>query len=305
MSLEQAVTKGFETGRRQVVDRASRSAARAPKPPFQGYLVLEGDSWFSLPIYDEVTEALRKGFNYKTRSAAHHGDTAQEMAYLNKQLADLEAVFEELADDGHVARAILLSAGGNDVMDALSALMNAKGLGAPGVWHPAVVGAVLEEQVPFAIATLVARAVELSERWFKQKRPVILHGYGNPIPDGRGFRFGITLSGPWMNPVFVRKGYVAGDRPSPAELIANTAAMAELMKTFNDQILPGIVKTINGQLGSAVVHYVDVRPALTASLADEAYRSEWGDELHPTGAGFAKVAAVIHQAIVAAAPVVP
>jgi len=86
-----------------------------------------------------------------------------------------------------VARAILLSCGGNDVMDALSALMNAKGSGLP-VWHAGVVEAVIQEQVPLAIGTLVGRAVAFSERYFGQRRPVLARGSDPPgSPEDRGF----------------------------------------------------------------------------------------------------------------------
>jgi hypothetical protein len=305
MSLEDAVALGLQMGARQATQRSARAAAHhaAPKP-FQGYLVLEGDSWFDYPVFDEVTEVLRDDFNYKTRSAAHQGDTAQEIAYLPKQLSEFEAVFQDLADDKHVARAILLSCGGNDVMDALSALMNAKGSGAP-IWHPAVVQAVIHEQLPLAIAALIGRAVGLSEQYFHQKRPVLLHGYGNPVPDGRGFKILATFAGPWMKPVFTRKGYVSADEQPLAELQANADAMAELMAVFNDTVLPAIAAAANLKFGATVVHYVDVRPAVSSTLTDEQYRRDWGNELHPTAAGFRQVANFIHDAIRTVAPTLP
>jgi hypothetical protein len=306
MSLRSTVLRGLETGQRQAAQfqRARRRAARRTRLPFQGHLVLEGDSWLSFPAFDEITEALREEFNYQTRSAAHHGDTAQEIAYLPSQLRQFEAVFQDLASDKHVARAILLSCGGNDVMDALSALMNAKASGLP-VWHPAVVAAVVEEQVPLAIGTLIGRAVAFSERYFAQKRPVLLHGYGNPIPDGRGYKILLNLSGPWMKPVFARKGYVSGDDQPTSELQANVNAMKELMRLFNEEVLPGIAAAANNKYGTRVVHIVDVRGELSLKLANDAYRKDWRDELHPTGDGFRKVAGLVHQAVMAAAPTVP
>jgi len=98
MSLESSVARGLEVGRQQAVEheRARSAARRAASLFFQGYLILEGDSWFSFPAYDEITEALREEFNYNTRSAAHHGDTAQEIAYLPNQLRKFEDVFEDL-----------------------------------------------------------------------------------------------------------------------------------------------------------------------------------------------------------------
>jgi hypothetical protein len=203
-----------------------------------------------------------------------------------------------------VARAILLSGGGNDVMDALSALLNAKGSSSK-IWHPAVVQAVIHEQVPFAISALIGCALTLSQKYFLQKRPILVHGYGDPVPDGRGFKFGITLSGPWMKPVFARKGYVSEDDQPLSELQDNTDAMCELMTVFNVTVLPEVVKVVNQQEGTEVAHFVDVRSVLSSELDEDAYQDDWGNELHPTGSGFQKVAAKIHEAIVAAAPTVP
>lgn len=305
MPLDETVARGLAVGRSQAGEQLARSSARRAEPrPFQGYLILEGDSWFSFPIYDEITEALRDSFNYATRSAAHHGDTAQEIAYLPKQIDGLERVFQDLSADRHVARAILLSCGGNDVMDALSALMNPKAASA-GVWHPAVVEAVLREQVPFAIAALVGRAVAFSERYFGQRRPVLIHGYGNPVPDGRGFRFVATFAGPWMKPVFARKGYVSAEEQEQSELRENADAMQELMTVFNDAVLPGIRDAANREYGAEVVHCVDVRGELTSELSREKYEDDWRDELHPTGDGFRRVARAIHDAIRRAAPELP
>jgi hypothetical protein len=303
--LQEAVARGIEVGRRQAREHLARRAARRAAPlPFQGYLILEGDSWFDFPIYDEITEALRDEFGYSTRSAAHYGDTAQEIAQLPNRLAKLEQVFQHLAGDRHVARAILLSCGGNDVMDALGALMNARAASSQ-VWNPAVVDAVLREQVPFAIAVLIGRAVALSERYFRQRRPLLIHGYGNPVPDGRGFRFVATLAGPWMEPVFARKGYVSAGEQEASELRHNADAMAELITVFNESVLPGIRDTANREYGAEIVHAVDVRGELTSELARGRYEDDWRDELHPTGDGFRRVARVIHEAIRRAAPGLP
>jgi hypothetical protein len=305
MPLEEAVSRGLELGRAQTERRARRALRRAGERPFQGHLILEGDSWFSYPVYDEVTEVLRDEFNYNTRSAAHHGDTAQEMAYLPGQLSQLESLFEDLVSDKHVPRAILLSCGGNDVMDALAALMNPQGSGA-AIWHPAVVQAVIHEQLPLAISALIGRAVALSDRYFRQKRPVLVHGYGNPVPDGRGFTFVATLAGPWMKPVFIRKGRASAEDDEPGEeLQANADAIEELMAIFNNTILPGIAETANEQYAADVVHYVDVRGVLSSRLADDDYQNDWANELHPTGEGFQKVAQVIDEAIRRVAPVIP
>jgi hypothetical protein len=55
---------------------------------------------------------------------------------------------------------------------------------------------VLKEPVPLAIGTLIGSYVAYSEKCFRQRRPILLHGYGNPIPDGRGYKLLLNLSGP-------------------------------------------------------------------------------------------------------------
>lgn len=106
-----------------------------------------------------------------------------------------------------------------------------------------------------------------------------------------------------MKPVFARKGYVS-EPEVPEELQANADAVAELTRIFNETVLPGIVEAVNKEYGT-VLHFVDVRGALSPQVPGDVYKKDWANELHPTGDGFAQVAELIHRAIVAAAPEIP
>jgi hypothetical protein len=294
--LDQSIAGGRTTAKGVVQAALARNAIAAA--PFAGYLILEGDSWFDYPLFEDVAEALKDDFNYKIRSAAHHGDTAIAMAYDHGQRRAVHDLFKDLSDDQQKARAIVLSCAGNDVVDVLSALINHRQSGL-GAINASVVQGVLREQIPSAIGHLIGAVIEYSNTYFGEVRPIIIHGYGNPVPDGRGYPF-LGLSGPWLKPVFGKRGYVSVEPQPTPELQANADVMRDLMKVFNDEVLPAIAAGSGG-----TVTYVDVRPALSSVIAGGAYESSWKDEMHATKVGFRAVATLIDAAVRTVAPVVP
>lgn len=248
----------------------------------RGVLVAEGDSWFDFPG-DDVLAILEDDFGYRVESVAHKGDTAEGMAYDAAQLQSLTRLFEHIKQDNRVPRAILLSAGGNDVAgEEFALLLNHAASGLPPL-NERIVEGVLEDRLRFAIGSIVATVTRLSEQLFGTRIPVLLHGYGNPVPDGRGFMGGFwVLPGPWLKPGFAAKGY--------DDMTANIAILENLIERFN-----GMLESIAGSAGLEHVSYVDLRDLLSNDLAD--YKRSWSDELHPTDAGFGHVARAFDQAI--------
>lgn len=301
MIPETLVERSIQNGARRADDviQASRDTSlTAAAKPFAGYLIMEGDSWFDYPLFHDIAEALKGEFNYKIKSAAHYGDTVASMAYDQGQLAAVHDQFADLANEGKTARAILVSCAGNDVVDVLGALLNHRQSGIGRV-NASVVQGVLREQVPAAIGSLIGTLKRLSTTYFGEVRPILIHGYGNPVPDGRGYPL-LGLSGPWLKPVFGRRGYVSVEPQPTPELKANAETMADLMKVFNDEVLPEIARRSGGD-----VTYVDVRTALVSEVADASYENSWKDEMHATKAGFKAVATLIDAAIRVVAPKVP
>jgi len=109
--------------------------------------------------------------------------------------------------------------------------------------------------------------------------PIILHGYAYPHPDGRGTLGTVHGLGEgmqaWLGPEFVKKGY---DEKHDQELAR--AVMAVLIDKLNEMQLEVVAK----QAGDVL--HVDVRHA----LEDKCYRTNWGNELHPTDLGFRVIA---------------
>ncbi len=84
-----------------------------------------------------------------------------------------------------------------------------------------------------ALIALVEAVEILADRYFDRQLPVIMHGYGYPVPDGRGFSilggWG-PLPGPWLEPSFARKGVI------DEALEIRKAAMRQIVMRFNTMI---------------------------------------------------------------------
>lgn len=253
-----------------------------------GLLIAEGDSWFDYPG-DDVLAILEDDFNYRIESVAHRGDTVEGIAYDPTQVRTLARAFEHVRLDGHVPRAILLSGGGNDIAgNEFAVLLNhAESQLTP--LNPRIVEGMLDERLRFAISSVLGAITSLSQSAFGKKIPVLMHGYGYPVPDGRGFLGGFwVLPGPWLKPGFVAKGY--------HDLQQCCTILEDLIDRFN-----GLLQSIAGSPGLEHVTYVDMRPLLSNELP-RVYKKSWTDELHPTDDGFKLVAGKLDQEINRVAP---
>jgi lysophospholipase L1-like esterase len=283
--MRTALSHGKERASAVLAKKAKALAAGSGR---SGLLIAEGDSWFDYPG-DDVLAILEDDFGYRVESVAHHGDTIEAMAYDDAQLKKLARAFEHVRQDGRVPRAILLSGGGNDIAgDEFAVLLNhAKSGLAP--LNARVVEGILDERLRFAIGSVIGAVTELSERFFGKKTPVLIHGYGYPVPDGRGYLGGFwLLPGPWLKPGFSEKGY--------EKMQACCDILEDLINRFNK-----LIQSIAGSSGFEHVTYVDVRPLLSNTLPT-AYRKSWDNELHPTDDGYARVAEKLDAAISRATP---
>jgi lysophospholipase L1-like esterase len=253
-----------------------------------GLLIAEGDSWFDYPG-DDVLAILEDDFGYRVESAAHRGDTVEGIAYDPTQVRTLARAFEHVRQDGRVPRAILLSGGGNDIAgDEFAVLLNHAESQLPPL-NPRIVEGILDERLRFAISSVLGAITSLSQSAFGRKVPVLMHGYGYPVPDGRGFLGGFwVLPGPWLKPGFAAKGY--------HDLQRCCTILEDLIDRFN-----ALLQSIAGSPGFEHVTYCDMRPLLSNELP-RVYRKSWTDELHPTDDGFKRVAGRLDQEISRVAP---
>ncbi len=230
----------------------------------KGWLVAEGDSWFDYPGSD-ILDWLQR-FGYDVESVARAGDRAEMMAFGSGQLDKFATAVEKVIGRGATPKAILLSGGGNDIAGTEFAfLLNHAGSPREG-FNESIVTGVIDERVRDAYLHIIARVTLICERMLGSPVKILLHGYGDVVPDGDGVLGGWgPLPGPWLRPGFIEKGF--------NNLAANTESMKKLMDRFN-KMLRGVA----GQF--AHVTYVDLRPVLPAT------KKLWANELHPKEQGF-------------------
>ena len=289
LQVESIVAASRERAKALVERRSPDSLAAAANA---GYLIAEGDSWFAYPLFLDIVEALEADHGFRVRSAAHHGDTVESMAYEDQQLDRVRRIFSELAEDGKTPRAILVSAGGNDIQAVFEVLLNHRASRLP-VLNEDVVRGLLDVRVQAALLSLITALLVFADEYFPQQDlRVVVHGYGRPVPDGRGYPL-LGLSGPWFKPGFAAKGYVSADPQSDAELQDNAAVLGQLIDRFNAiaAALPA-----RPEFGGRV-RYVDLRSVFSNVVAGGAYRDDWRDELHATRRASSDAADLIAQAI--------
>ncbi|MBL0728982.1 Dyp-type peroxidase domain-containing protein [Piscinibacter sp. HJYY11] len=117
-------------------------------------------------------------------------------------------------------------------------------------------------------------------------KPVIIVGYDFPIPNGK-----VRVGKPWLKPAFTRVGLDATDA---ADLAKSTDLMKQLIERLNDMFADLVKEAAFAGKAFAV--------NLTGTLTQA---NEWIDELHPTAAGFEKLATVLDTAIRALPAPVP
>lgn len=242
----------------------------------EGILVAEGDSWFDYPGTD-IINILRWRYNYRVECVAHHGDTLENMAYNDKQFTAVVSALRRVRDEKQRPRAILLSAGGNDIAGPeLAVMLNHRRSGLPTI-DPAIANEILAVRLRTYLISIITAISQTNKAYFGTETiPILIHGYDYPVPDGRGYLSGWwRLPGPWLEPAFHQKGHW--------DQAQNTTAMQELIERYN-----AMLKTIPAINGYEHVRYVDLRGTLRNQPGT--YKHDWDNELHPTEPGFQQVA---------------
>jgi hypothetical protein len=232
--------------------------------------VAEGDSWFDYPGSD-VIDVLEDVHGYAVNKVAKAGDTAEQMAYQDWQLAKFIRVIEKIASNAREPKAILLSAGGNDVAgEPFGTLLNFANAPDPGL-NEVIANEFIEGRVQLAYIRIISAITTVCRERFGKAIPVVTHGYDYAVPDGRG----VLWLGPWLEPGFRAKGYL--------DLAVRQSIIVELIDRFNT-----MMEGLGNLPDLSHVHYVNLRDSLPND--PEVYEQWWANELHPTPDGFRRVA---------------
>jgi lysophospholipase L1-like esterase len=244
-------------------------------------IVAEGDSWFSyFPACDVLAQLRRRSWDgvvYDIEDRAKGGALLNDMVY-GRDMVDTYQLLEK-----HRPRLFLFSGGGNDIagQELFVMLYNKKAVemhaALPRINRKIIEGLV-DEVFRQAYLDMIAMIRWKAGKLGLGELPIVMHGYDYAIPDGRGWAGGLgPLPGPWLDPSLTRKGY---DRD--ADVTVRRDIVRQLIDAFNEML-----KKIAGAVSN--IHHVDLR----GTLRD----SQWGNELHPTEAGFKAVAARIEQTL--------
>ncbi|MFZ6760337.1 hypothetical protein ACO0K9_24300 [Undibacterium sp. Ji50W] len=237
-----------------------------------------GDSWFWYPG-NNILQALIRNKSLRTdysniQAVGNNGALLQEYVGAGKYAA---AVERNLTPDARkYYNVFMISGAGNDAVDYKLALKaDCSGITDPKTCLDPVGIDDFLRKVSTAMGGLVHEIRWAYKDAAKQVRPIFIHGYDYPTPDGRGFDIlDIPIVGPWLKPAL------------DAAKVKNDAAFRlavvhELIARLN-----AVFKTFDDWPNNVV--YIDSLGTLSSG-AD--YRKDWANELHPTSSGFDKIVA--------------
>jgi hypothetical protein len=265
-------------------------AAEKPESNFQRFtrrkregatgIVVEGDSWFAFPALLRLSLIQHLITNYGARATwfqlQSNGDEAREMM-CGEQYTEFLDLQRRLRDADVAVDAILFSGGGNDIVgSSLLPLLNTYRDGMDYmdcINHPRFEARLAGIKLAYdELAHL--RDDYQSQAW------VFTHAYDYAIVSGRPVHFLFFAVGPWL------KKYMEREKGIMAAAIQQKI-IDHMLSQFDD---------MQTALEQAHDRWVYVRTQGTLS------RNDWNDELHPTTAGFAKIAAKFEIALEAKLP---
>jgi lysophospholipase L1-like esterase len=251
-------------------------------------LLAEGDSWFSWSYLNLVPSSnLLQQLDFDKPalavSYAYAGDTIRRIA----DFFDNGGFFIEMRSQRYDA--ILLSGGGNDLIDALYDFNSNTPivLQEPGASDPDDPNS----YVNFQNLTKLTNYVKANfERIFDYRlqppasnanTPIILHTYDYATPRIAPAEFmGMPARGPWLLPALVKVKAPANLHSTISKLIFDS--LAEALLSLRDE--------------SEGIHVVDTRDTIRPADQNAGGESgDWINEIHPTAQGYASIAWKICQ----------
>jgi hypothetical protein len=244
---------------------------RDTDPNFETYKLFfaDGDSWFNkfYPARANLLEQLDLPRGCHMLDHSWSGDKADDM-FAPKRIA---AAAQYL--DAYPYKAILLSAGGNDIIGNIGALLS--GTGNSATLSNSAVNAAFDNVESLLCNFCNAR----SQSTQNKSTRIFIHAYDFVTPRNAPVKG--NIAGPWVYPRLIAKDVddATVQKALVTELLTRWLARLTVLAT------PGSPKHINGfhvLLSQGVL--------IPANAADTGRSNDWEDEIHPSKDGFRKLA---------------
>lgn len=243
-------------------------------------LLAEGDSWFSMNAIPaaNLLEQLRFEKDNIIVNCAKPGDTIRNMVKMRNDNA-----FQLEVESGIKWNAILLSGGGNDVIDdakwiiPASATKQAAGKAAEDYCDTTQLKKTLDLVIDGYEKLLSLRDGAKSTC---KDAPVLIHTYDYATPTNAPAKFFdvVGLRGPWLQPAMLTAQIPQSEWNKVSDFILGSLA-ARLLKLHKKSRNVTVVNTLG---------------TLTrAKLGATGNSNDWSNEIHPNRGGYAKIAAKI------------
>ena len=247
-------------------------------------ILVEGDSWVAYPkewlvfgpnsnLANHVFSPLVNKGLINTLCLASNSHTAKQIVS-GKQAAYLTRIFKK---HGAKLDLMLFSAGGNDVLGPQDLKHLVKdyqaGDNASDCIHRPNFNAKLAD-----IISRYQRLLDMRDKYAPQMQ-IICHTYDyvEPSDQAAEFLWGVEVAGPWIKPTFDRKNI-------PTDVGAQV--IKQMLVEFRDALVKLQHQTNNR------FHVVDTQGTL-----EPGNPAHWLNEIHPTPAGFKKLARLIYRQI--------
>lgn len=260
------------------IDQTLREANPAE---YQRRFLAEGDSWFSFGSWKlhSVLTQIRFAKETAVVTLAQPGDTIRRMSSLTKKNHALKSMLS--TTHGFQWDAVLISGGGNDVIDEAGKIIPPSSGNQPGdMSTDKYVDQSALEKILRNVRDGYAAIVDLRDGPKSPCRgvPLITHTYDLVTPRDSPSRFLLLQMGPWLQPALTAARIPPSRWNDVADYILSALARAlqELETT-----LPNF-------------HVAPTQGTLTrANPGSKGISNDWDNEIHPHGKGFKKIADLI------------
>jgi hypothetical protein len=245
-------------------------------------ILAEGDSWFEYPLPithgDGVIYQLQKLLGYGIGNMAHHGLEAEQMLGLSMR----QEIISRLTDPQVKFDALLFSGGGNDIAGDQFCIWLKDA--PPPVPPPEMINT---NALAAALAILEAEFRELIDirNQYSRQTVIFVNQYDFPPITG----LGVCGAGPWLQPSLdYAYKHTGVTKPDPKEEFVVVKTIMQSFSTMLNRVAadPNVQRFV----------VVPTQGTLDPNASD------WQNEIHPSSAGFRKIAQKFQTALASVFP---